>query len=354
MMPQTCPGSVISRCFLRLLRPRRGLIALLVGLALSVGVSLGAQAGTTWTVCASGCDYSSIKAAIAAPTTLDGDTRAIAAGTYTEPGIVVNKSLTRQGEAADTTIVQAAASCVAAGLVVQPGETLQMSVQGAAEQVDVREGLLAEYLFDEGAGRLAADSSGHHRHGRLEGDPQWVRGYYGHGLHFDGAHDYVYIGQQETLELTQYTLAAWVKTDGRTTDPERQEILEKAGAYWLNIRNDSHVLRAGGFFGGCQGSPYWTYLDTATSIPLHTWFHVASTYDGTTLRIFLNGVLSVSKAEARPPCTANHRLLILGAKKTAEDAPVEAFFSGILDEVRVYSRALSQAEIQAVMQVSRD
>lgn len=67
-------------------------------------------AATTWTVCASSCDYSSIQAAIAAPTTRDGDTLAIAAGTYTEPGITVNKSLTLQGEAAATTIVQAAAT----------------------------------------------------------------------------------------------------------------------------------------------------------------------------------------------------------------------------------------------------
>jgi hypothetical protein len=107
MMPQTCPSSVVSP---GRVRSPRGLIALLVGLALSVGVSLGAQAATTWTVCASGCDYSSIKAAIAAPTTLDGDTLAIAAGTYTEVGITVDKSLTLQGERAAPTIVQAATS----------------------------------------------------------------------------------------------------------------------------------------------------------------------------------------------------------------------------------------------------
>jgi predicted outer membrane repeat protein len=110
-VPQTCSGSVISPCSVR---SPRGLIALLVGLALSVGVSLGAQAATTWTVCASGCDYTSLKSAIAAPTTLDGDTLAIAAGTYTEAGITVDKSLTLQGERAAPTIVQAAASQSAA------------------------------------------------------------------------------------------------------------------------------------------------------------------------------------------------------------------------------------------------
>jgi hypothetical protein len=226
---------------------------------------------------------------------------------------------------------------------------LTLAFGPGATPADVREGLVAEYRFDDAAGRLAADSSDYHRHGRLEGQPQWVRGYYGHGLHFDGTQDYVYIGHHDTLELTQYTLAAWVKTEGRTTDPERQEILEKAGAYWLNIRNEGHRLRAGGFFGGCGGHPSWTYLDTPTAVPLQTWTHVASTYDGTALTIYLNGVPSGSTAEVRPPCTTNHRLLIIGAKKGTEQAPAEAFFSGTLDEVRIYARALSQAEIQAVM-----
>jgi Concanavalin A-like lectin/glucanases superfamily len=221
-------------------------------------------------------------------------------------------------------------------------------------QADVRDGLIAEYRFDEWTGRTATDYSGHHLHGRLEGHPRWVKGYYGNGLQFDGAADYVYVGNQDALDVTQYTLTAWVRTDGRTKDPERQEILEKAGAYWLNIRSDSHLLRAGGFFGGCQGHEYWTYLDTATAVPLHTWTHMASTYNGAALTIFLDGVLSVTKAEVRSPCTTNRRLLIIGAKKLEDHAPAEAFFSGILDEVRIYSRALSSAEIQEVMQASRE
>jgi hypothetical protein len=221
-------------------------------------------------------------------------------------------------------------------------------------QADVREGLVAEYRFDESAGRMASDSSGHHLHGHLEGHPQWVKGYYGNGLQLDGASDYVYVGNQGVFDVTHYTLMAWVKTNGRTTDPERQEILEKAGAYWLNIRNDSHMLRAGGLFGGCRGRPYWTYLDTATAVPLQTWTHVASTYNGTVLTIYLNGVPSVSTVEVRLPCTTNHKLLIIGAKKPEDHAPAEAFFSGILDEVRMYARALGQAEIQEIMQASRD
>jgi hypothetical protein len=106
-MPQTVPVRMVPR---GPARPRWGRVAWLLGLALSLGCVSRSQAATTWMVCASGCDYTRIKAAIAAPTALDGDTLAIAAGTYTEAGISVNKSLTLQGEAAATTIVQGAAS----------------------------------------------------------------------------------------------------------------------------------------------------------------------------------------------------------------------------------------------------
>jgi hypothetical protein len=104
-MPQTFLVPVAPR---GLARPRRWRVALLVGLTLSLSVVTRGQAATTWTVCASGCNSSSIKAAIAALTTVDGETLAIGAGTYTEPGITVNKSLILQGEDAATTIVQAA------------------------------------------------------------------------------------------------------------------------------------------------------------------------------------------------------------------------------------------------------
>jgi hypothetical protein len=90
--------------------PWRWRIALFVGLTLSLGFSSGLPAASTWTVCASGCDYSNIKAAIAASTTLDGDMLAIGAGTYTKAGTTVNKSLTLQGAGAASTIVQATAT----------------------------------------------------------------------------------------------------------------------------------------------------------------------------------------------------------------------------------------------------
>jgi hypothetical protein len=133
-MPQKCPGSLVS---IRRVRPQRGLVALLVGLALSVGSVIGAPAATTWTVCAGGCDYATIKSAIAASTTLDGDTLAIAAGTYTEAGIIVSKNLTLQGVAAASTLVQAAAPAGAASTRVF---TIARGVTATIRELTIRYG----------------------------------------------------------------------------------------------------------------------------------------------------------------------------------------------------------------------
>jgi hypothetical protein len=100
-------------------------------------------------VCASGCDYSSIKAAIAAPTTIDGDTLAIAAGVYTEPGITVDKSLTLRGEAAATTIVQAAAT---PGTATDRVFFIPRGVSVTLEKLTIRYGHVG--LYSDGGGLL--------------------------------------------------------------------------------------------------------------------------------------------------------------------------------------------------------
>jgi predicted outer membrane repeat protein len=138
-MPQTSPG---SRGPTRLVRPRRGLVALLVGLALSLSGLTRGQATTTWPVCTSGCEYRSIEAAMASPTTLDGDTLALASRLYTESGITVDKSLTLRGEAAATTIVQAAAS---RGLASDRVFTIASGVTVTLQDLTIRYGHAADH-----------------------------------------------------------------------------------------------------------------------------------------------------------------------------------------------------------------
>ena len=81
-------------------------------------------------------------------------------------------------------------------------------------------------------------------------------------------------------------------------------------------------------------------------LALNTWSHLAATYDGTTLRLYVNGSLVGSRAVANPLLTSTGVLRFGGNSVWGE------FFAGRIDEVRLYNRALAVAEIQADMAAS--
>ena len=78
-------------------------------------------------------------------------------------------------------------------------------------------------------------------------------------------------------------------------------------------------------------------------LPLNTWTHLAVTYDGTTLRLFVNGVQTSNKATTGALVTSTRPLRIGGNAVWGEH------FAGVIDEVRIYNRALTAAEIAADM-----
>jgi hypothetical protein len=79
---------------------------------------------------------------------------------------------------------------------------------------------------------------------------------------------------------------------------------------------------------------------------LNAWTHLASTYDGTTLRLYVNGVQAATKA-VTGAIKVSTGVLRIGGNGTWNDE----WFSGLIDEVRVYSRALTAAQIQTDMAV---
>ena len=224
-----------------------------------------------------------------------------------------------------------------------------MSFPGQA--ADVISGLVLGYGFERLDEGMVTDSSPSMLHGVRVGSPVppvQALSLAGHGqaMGFEAAQrQFIKVPDAAPLDVNRFTLAAWVRYLPLVHDT-RWEVLEKAGAYWMNIRTDSRRLRAGAFFGGCQGQPgsKWRYLDSAKSIPEKKWTHVASTYDGATLRIYINGVLDRSMAVTGATC-ANADPLIVGAKYKPSANISEAYFDGRLDDVRVYRRALSASEI---------
>lgn len=111
-------------------------------------------------------------------------------------------------------------------------------------------------------------------------------------------------------------------------------------AYYLHAScPDGAMLPAGGAtFGGTE-----VYAASASVIPINIWSHIAAAYDGSNLRIYINGVLSSTKAVSGSVQNNTNPLRIGG------NVPYGQFFEGSIDEVRLYNRALSAGEIQSSM-----
>jgi hypothetical protein len=245
-------------------------------------------------------------------------------------------------------LVVAAAGALAVGLAVAPSP--RSLVPGAHAAVSPN--IVLFYKFDTHQGASVTDSSASHLNGTLVNvaNPAaaYVTGRSGYKTALSLAapqHQYVDVPQGPSLDVNRFTLAALVKYTGSQTPEtlDRWEVLEKAGAYWLNIRTDGHV-RAGGFFGGCANNRFWKYFDSTGTVRANTWTHVAATYNGSKLTIYIDGVASGSMNVTGTTCS-NDEPLAVGAKNAPAKGLLEAFWDGQLDDVRVYNKALTATQV---------
>ena len=140
------------------------------------------------------------------------------------------------------------------------------------------------------------------------------------------------------------TLSAWIRPTASQTG-WRTIVQRQADAYFLNASNDSAGLRpsGGGTFGGNVH-----YVSGPTANPVNAWTHVALTYDGSTLRLYVNSTQVATRAATGAIQTTTNPLWIGG------NTPYGEYFQGLIDEVRVYNRALPQTEIQTDMNTPID
>lgn len=201
-------------------------------------------------------------------------------------------------------------------------------------------GLVAAYGFEEGNGAVTADSSLRGHTGTITGAAWSSTGRFGRALLFDGENDLVTVADAAALDLTdRMTLEAWVRP---STTGAWHTVLLKEGpsglSYGLYSSDESGrpsaYLRIGGDVGATG----------PTTVPVNTWSHLALTYDGTALRLYVNGVLAATRSVTGSASTSSNPLRVGGNVVWGE------YFAGLIDEVRVYDRALTPAEIQADME----
>ncbi len=201
-------------------------------------------------------------------------------------------------------------------------------------------GLVAALGFNEGAGSIVSDRSGSGNDGTISGATWAATGKYGKALSFNGVTNWVTIADANSLDLTTgMTLEAWVNPSALSG--WRTALLKENSnglAYGLYANDGSPRPSVTVNVAGADRSAIAT-----SQLPLNTWTHLAATYDGATLRLFANGVQAGSLALSGAMTVSASPLRIGGNAVWGE------YFTGLIDEVRVYNRALGQAEIQTDM-----
>jgi Concanavalin A-like lectin/glucanases superfamily len=215
--------------------------------------------------------------------------------------------------------------------------TLPLFIVGATRAATP--GLVAAYSFNEGTGTTVGDASGSGNNGTTSNTTWSASGKYGGALSFNGTSARVNVPNSSSLQLTSsMTLEAWVDPSS-TTSKWRDVIYKGNDNYYLEGTSDSTGKPGGGgTFGGANANAYG-----ASALTANTWSYLALTYDGTTLRLYVNGTMVGSQAKTGAITTSTNQLQIGG------DSLYGQYFSGLIDEVRVYNVALSATAIQTDM-----
>ena len=249
------------------------------------------------------------------------------------------------GDGASSTLASPAHTYSATGsytalLTVSDGTNFDAATPITITVASPLSGLVAAYSFDEGAGSITTDVSGKNNSGTISNATWTASGKYGGALTFNGSNALVVIPPSTSLNVTNaMTQEAWVYPT--VSKASWSTVMHReTDAYYLHAScPDGAMLPASGAtFNGTE-----SYVAGASALPLNTWSHVASTYDGSSLKIYVNGVLSSTKTVSGSVQNNNNPLRIGG------NYPYGQFFEGRIDDVRVYNRALSATEIQSSM-----
>jgi len=157
-------------------------------------------------------------------------------------------------------------------------------------------------------------------------------------LYFDGKDDYVEVQDSESLNITnKITFTAWIYAynfkDGGPGPHYYPRIIDK-GRRWLLASHDDGITAIQSAANGC---------DDTTVLYTNRWYHLAVTINNQHIIYYVNGEKSTEHRNcATLPYTPNTYNLAIGSKFDGS----ERYFHGLIDEVRIYNRALSPSEIK--------
>jgi hypothetical protein len=203
------------------------------------------------------------------------------------------------------------------------------------------------------AGDQNALDSRSNNHGALVNGTTFQTAKVGQGFKFDGVDDRVEIPDSPSLKPQNLTVETWVKFDSLSSNTSggapngTQYLVFKKNQAAVNFegfvlnKTSSNTFRFG--FGQGNGNP-GVVVDSTTAATTGVFYHVVGTYDGSSVKIYVNGQLEAT-APYNLPLNYDTRPLFLG---TSGESNFDGKFNGVLDEVSIYNRALSASEITAI------
>jgi len=199
------------------------------------------------------------------------------------------------------------------------------------------------WLFEEGKGNTTKDLTANGNHAEFNGNPQWTKGRFGQGLKFDGGSDYLSVKDSDSLDVEgeALTLMAWVKADGWPSGWNHiiRKTPEDPRIYILGVHSSALPF----MFLKTVAQQY-DDIQGKTKLPTKKWIHLAMTYNGKVIIIYVNGEPDATEP-AKGKIEASDGELRIG-----RGAPA-GYLAGTLDEVAVFRVALSQNQIKSVMEV---
>ena len=198
-------------------------------------------------------------------------------------------------------------------------------------------GVVAAYGFDEGSGSTVTDTSGNGNNGTIANTTWATSGEFGKALQFNGSSSVVTIPDSASLHLSSgMTLEAWVNPS--TVDSAWRDVVYKGNDnFYLEATSPNAAIPdAGTIAGGSYADAFGN-----AALPANTWSYLTETYDGSTLRLYVNGTQVAATAHTGAISTSTNPLQIGG------DSIYGQYFTGMIDEVRIYNRALTATQIQS-------
>lgn len=195
-------------------------------------------------------------------------------------------------------------------------------------------GLVGCWLFNENSGNRVYDLSGNGNDGLFVNDPEWVPGRTGQAIDFDGGNDYIDCG---SLDIDgSLTIGVWVKTDSTSTfqsivskssflDRTYSLFLYNTGIVWAQITNTANN---------------WDAQRQSSEAIITDWTHVMMVYNTISLDLYFNGVLKDGRLSGTVPSQIRN-----GAEPFTISKENAFYFNGLIDDVRIWNRALSAQEV---------